>query len=237
MIRECAQSLPDKNFIVRPHPSENHDAWRKFMEKLPNVKIIHSGAAIPWIMGSEGLIHNGCTTAVEAFVLDKPVLSYRPFTDARYDNYLPNALGHEAFNISEAKKWIEMRFTQKESGNQLTEERQAIKDKYMSALSGLTACERILSELNSIKVSGITLKNKYFRSVHKYKTIFESLNHKLSIKKRKKTISKDSLQRNPGIKLIETQKISSKLSQIDNRFSRIQVFSRHDGLIEFIKPN
>lgn len=78
--------------VVRPHPSENIDVWKKktqiYSEKI---KIIRSGNVIPWLMASKLIIHNGCGTAIEGLLLDKTVISYRPFKNSKLETYLPNA--------------------------------------------------------------------------------------------------------------------------------------------------
>ena len=55
------------NIIVRPHPSEDHQAWNRAISHLPNVYCVYEGSVSPWLLASEGLIHRGCTSAIEAF--------------------------------------------------------------------------------------------------------------------------------------------------------------------------
>ena len=55
------------NIIVRPHPSEDHQAWCRSVSHLPNVHCVYEGSVSPWLLASEGLIHRGCTSAIEAF--------------------------------------------------------------------------------------------------------------------------------------------------------------------------
>jgi surface carbohydrate biosynthesis protein len=79
--------------IVRPHPSENLDVWKKETESFSqNIKIIRSGNVIPWLMASKLVIHNGCNTAIEAFLLDQKIISYRPYKNSNVETYLPNAV-------------------------------------------------------------------------------------------------------------------------------------------------
>ena len=42
--------------------------------------IDNSGYIIPWIKASSIVIQNGCQTGLEAYGLDKPVLTYAPFS-------------------------------------------------------------------------------------------------------------------------------------------------------------
>jgi len=59
------------NIIVRPHPEEDIDFYKKHLGKMENVKVIHEGPVIPWIIASRFMIHPSCTTAVEASMLGK----------------------------------------------------------------------------------------------------------------------------------------------------------------------
>ncbi len=82
-----------KKIIVRPHPSENLNKWKEFVsDYTDNIKIIRSGNVIPWIMASNYLIHNGCTTAIEAVLMGKDVISFRPFKNKSVESILPNAI-------------------------------------------------------------------------------------------------------------------------------------------------
>ena len=90
------------NIVVRPHPSESLTPWLKISEKYDERVIVkRSGNVLPWIMASEVLLHNGCTTAVEAFVLNKPAISYRPETSVEHEAALPHAVSNQAMSKNE----------------------------------------------------------------------------------------------------------------------------------------
>ena len=36
------------------------------------------GNVVPWLLACSMLIHNGCTTAVEGYILKRPVIAYVP---------------------------------------------------------------------------------------------------------------------------------------------------------------
>ena len=52
--------------IVRPHYSEDYKKWEEAMNGVENLKVINEGPITPWLLGSLGLLHSGCTTAFEA---------------------------------------------------------------------------------------------------------------------------------------------------------------------------
>jgi len=59
--------------IIRPHPNEDINEWLNFSKKLKNVKVIYEGEITPWINASSGLIHRGCTSAIQAHMRGLPV--------------------------------------------------------------------------------------------------------------------------------------------------------------------
>lgn len=60
--------------VIRPHPSEDIRHWHNHLGNLKRVKIIFEGEVSPWLYASSGLLHRGCTTAVQAYVAELPVL-------------------------------------------------------------------------------------------------------------------------------------------------------------------
>ena len=57
--------------IVRPHPSEDIAVWEKALKGMKKTLVIHEGPISPWLDASMGLLHRGCTTAIEAAVKNK----------------------------------------------------------------------------------------------------------------------------------------------------------------------
>ena len=92
LLPHIAEALPEIAIVVRPHPAEAHALWRDIARPLPNMKVIHDGSAIPWILASEVLLHSGCTTGVEAFFLGKPAISLRPNSPLAVDQDMPDLL-------------------------------------------------------------------------------------------------------------------------------------------------
>jgi len=79
--------------VVRPHPSENMDVWKKETKNYAqNIEIIRSGNIIPWLAAAKIIIHNGCNTAIEGLLLDQTIISYRPHRNPKLETYLPNAV-------------------------------------------------------------------------------------------------------------------------------------------------
>ena len=152
-IPRLAAGIPNTTIIVRPHPSENRETWRRALSHCDNVKVIHEGSVVPWILGSDVLIHNSCTTGVEAFLLDVPVVAFRPSTSESLDSKLPNAVSHQAFTSDELVDLVRMLksgetvpgFTAEEIGG-----RRATLEAYVEGCRGPLASERIVDALTNV---------------------------------------------------------------------------------------
>ncbi|MGN8645706.1 surface carbohydrate biosynthesis protein [Gracilibacillus sp. HCP3S3_G5_1] len=98
MIKQTSKHFPHVNIVIRPHPAENILSYRKVFQNNPNVHVVHEGGIIKWLLAAKIIIHNGCTSGIEAFLLDKPVIVYLPFETKEIE--LPNLLGFRARTIA-----------------------------------------------------------------------------------------------------------------------------------------
>ena len=148
LLPGLAQALKPDVLVIRPHPSENRQVWHDAANGLDNVHVVHDGSVGPWLAAADVLIHNGCTSAVEASIIGTPALSYRPVKQPGYDNDLPNGLSLEFEDggalTAAAVAIVRRRGTAR---HQLDPDRQALLDAHVSALSGPLACDRLLDEI------------------------------------------------------------------------------------------
>lgn len=101
MLPELVHALPNTRFVLRPHPSEDRQVWDELAARLPNLVVDRGGNIVPWLMAADVVIHNGCTTAIEACLLECPAIAYRPLASDRYDHPLPNGISFEVGNVSD----------------------------------------------------------------------------------------------------------------------------------------
>ncbi|WP_333666873.1 surface carbohydrate biosynthesis protein [Flavobacterium sp.] len=99
LIHELAASFPDMSIIVRTHPSESNSFYETVFKGLENVFVLHEGPVAPWILGSEVVIHDGCTTAVESYFANKNVILYKSVENELYDQFVPNLVGTKCTSI------------------------------------------------------------------------------------------------------------------------------------------
>jgi len=118
---KAIQYLSDHNIgydiVLRPHPAEDIETWKIFLKDIPNVHIIRDGSISAWVKNSFAVMHNSCTTALEATVLKKPVITYIPF-EQQYASKLANELGHRVKSLDELLSSVNAIFNARKIGNQ-----------------------------------------------------------------------------------------------------------------------
>jgi hypothetical protein len=140
---------------VRPHPTEGHDAYQQIAARCTRVRVTNQGNVVPWLLTAKALVHNGCTTGVEAFVLKVPAVSYRATVNDVYDNgfyRLPNAVSHQCFTLEELSATLE-RILKGTLGRPAGDDRRALVRHHLAEMDGgRLACERMVDELERIAI-------------------------------------------------------------------------------------
>jgi surface carbohydrate biosynthesis protein len=152
LIPKLSQALPGLSIIVRPHPTESQDIYRDLAVGRRNIHVTNDGNVVPWLMGAKALIHNGCTTGVEAFIMRIPAFSYRPSVSETIDStfyVLPHGLSHQCFTTTELIDQIQLVLNGK-LGAARGPERLSLVGRYLTGQAGALACERMVGVLKTI---------------------------------------------------------------------------------------
>ncbi len=64
--------------LIRPHPSESPEIWQRSIIDLKDVKVEFKGPINALFPNAMILIHNRCTTSIEAFLSQVPIISFEP---------------------------------------------------------------------------------------------------------------------------------------------------------------
>ena len=92
LIKSISHNFSDFKIIVRPHPNENINTWILSTKGFKNVEVTNKKPVGFWLQKASIIIHTHCTSAIEGFILDKPVLSFEPFKDSRFEISLPKSV-------------------------------------------------------------------------------------------------------------------------------------------------
>jgi surface carbohydrate biosynthesis protein len=101
LLLEIASKYPDLNFVIRPHPSEDPNYYELFFIGQKNIFINNKGCVNELLLATKALIHNGCTTAIEAYLAGVPVFNYNVISDSKYICTYPNEFGKSMNNLKE----------------------------------------------------------------------------------------------------------------------------------------
>ena len=152
LIPELEKAIPDTNIVVRPHPTENHDVYKTIASECERVSVTNEGNVVPWLMATKAVIHNGCTTGVEAYMMGVPAISYRAVVNEYYDYgfyVLPNKISHECFDHKQVTDLLK-KVLKGEAGAADGDDRRALIKHYLAAQDGPLACERMIDVIQTI---------------------------------------------------------------------------------------
>ena len=165
IIPALEKAFPDLTIVVRPHPTENPQAYHDIAARCTRVRVTNEGNVIPWLMAAKALVHNSCTTGVEAYIMRVPAATYMASRDEYYDyGYyrLPNMLSHQCFNFEELQATL-AKIIAGELGAPDGDERKALINYYLEAQAGPLACERIIDVFEGISADRYNLPRPVLR--------------------------------------------------------------------------
>jgi surface carbohydrate biosynthesis protein len=100
LIKLAATGMPAQMFVLRPHPFEDLNGYDDLSE-FSNIEVVQHGSANSWISNSKCLVHLNCSTAVEAALMGKVVLSPAWLDNSAIHRALPDALSRSVGSIEE----------------------------------------------------------------------------------------------------------------------------------------
>jgi surface carbohydrate biosynthesis protein len=219
LIPALEREFPDYTIVVRPHPTENHEVYRKIAARCERVRVTNKGNIVPWLLATRAVIHNGCTTGIEAYVMGIPALSYRAVVNEHYDYgfyRLPNLMSYQCFDFEELRATLQKILTGW-LGAADGDKRKELIDHHLAALDGPLACERIVDVCEEIMDGRSEMSTPTFR--HRLNRLY--IANGLRLINRYKSylpgsINRPAFQRHryPGVSLEEVRTRISRFQQI-----------------------
>ena len=148
LVPKLARAIAPTNLVIRPHPSENADSWRQVATE-PNIHVVHEGPIAPWIMAATALLHNGCTSAIEAAVTGTPAYAYRPVRAQGLDIDLPNAVSRNFDTADDIIDALRAGLGKPQAGGAMRPEYREILAEHIASLDGPLSSERIIDSLST----------------------------------------------------------------------------------------
>jgi surface carbohydrate biosynthesis protein len=236
LLPRLADAIAPFKLIIRPHPSENRQPWHEAVRNLPNAEVVFEGAVVPWLMAARCVIHNGCTSAIEARVLGTPAIAFRPVRSAACDLELPNAVSLECSTADEVVDCA--RAALAESDPRLAKGLPVpdLLRQHIANLDGPFACERILAALEESSQTLLApppprpLKDRGFR-VLSYG--LGELGRRFPVTERLQYIKHVF----PGMPAAEIFDKVALVQRLLDRFHDVEVSALRDDAVQFRKAN
>lgn len=240
MIRYLSLTYPNLNILVRPHPVESIEGWEKLIgDTYPNVHVNRDGTISRWIRSSVTIIHNGCTSALEAGASGLNRIAYRPLPH-EIEREIPNLASTNVFNLDELKKVIDGILNDNTNDLDVASSKpDEILMHRFGNLQGQLAADRIVdeweriardNELKSASVDSIlSVERGENRSANKKikKTLVQIRNKIIPAKKNQKTQLLETGHKFPDFREEELSLLLSNLQKSLLRFDNVR-YKRFD---------
>jgi surface carbohydrate biosynthesis protein len=141
LVRPLAAAIHPLAIIIRPHPNEDHSPWIEAARGIPNAHVEFEGSVVPWLLGATALLHNNCTTAVEAAAAGVPIINFVPWT-SEYDNRVANSFGRVCSTLEEIIAALTDIREKRDTG--LLQPELEILHHHVASTDGALSCDRIV---------------------------------------------------------------------------------------------
>jgi surface carbohydrate biosynthesis protein len=104
-VARLASRFQGQHFVVRPHPFERASAYDELVT-LENCEVRQEGTSLAWLNAARLLLHQNCSTAVEAAMLDVEPISLEWFNTEALHVPAPCAVSHPAPSYTELERMV-----------------------------------------------------------------------------------------------------------------------------------
>jgi surface carbohydrate biosynthesis protein len=231
MLPALCSAFPKQAIVLRPQPSEIHEPWQAIAAQHPNLHVINQGSVVPWLLAARALVANGCTTLIEAAVLDLPAVNFCPLSEPGLEDPLPQQFGTPAGSVDQVIAILNAVLAGDQDAGPSQQQQQLLAHN-IAALSGPFAAERMVGVLvaagyDQQQPAPVPLSRYLQGWLHtRSRTVKKRINmhrpgHRNNVRYHD--------HRFPAISVIELQRRIDRLGTLTGRFSgiRIQQTSRH----------
>ncbi len=202
LINFLSTKNPNYKFVIRPHPSENINDWKKFVKKMgKNIFVTKEFDVTPWIYSSKYVIHNSSAVGLQTAGMKKNLITYRP-KGFIYDRNFTNKFGYVVNTVNKVQNIINSNQNYKKIQ---TKNFKKLKNRFFYIDQNKFVSEKLIHEINknnNLKSKCDFIKLYFFSYVYKIKDlIFMVLQKFIKIKDKKlPTLRSSSEKLSGGIK-------------------------------------
>ena len=228
LVPTLSRVFSDHTIIVRPHPCEDNTPWVEKANGLANVNVAYDGNVLEWITAADVVIQNNCMTGIEAFLLGKPTISYRPFKDDAVEFELPRRLGLQASTEAEVLALVRG-VLRGELNLQAQAQREAARE-YIANIDGRLACDAIMGMVSTLD---LPLCEGQFpvrpRSLGGFMARLKSLPVL-------KTMLMYNRKKFPSLDLAEMECLRTDFQQVSGRFADVEITQATESAFCVYRP-
>lgn len=140
--------------VMRPHPSEDAEIWQRHLVGIPGLEVIREGSQADWLKASSLLVHSGCTTGLEAFLLGHPVAALIPGEFDFHEFFISNLVSESFPSVDAARQAIHEHLGGARRLDGDREARTASLEPFLLQSPDKTAAERIVAHLARARSDG-----------------------------------------------------------------------------------
>ena len=201
--------------VFRPHPAEDMEAWKIILNGIPNVHVIRDGPIDAWVKNAFAVLHNSCTTALEATISNTPVVTY-VLPGQKYSPQLANELGYRVESLEELLNKINIIFDSSSNNKKkkLAESLPNVVSKKIFFDDELAA-EKIIKIWENIDNNKLSSSSNFkrFKWILKYNMLKKSTK---KILRRLLPMRLNSIDKNPKFIELDQNDISERIKKFEN---------------------
>lgn len=146
---EIAKRMPEIQFVFKPHPNDDVEYIKRHIEKvaLPNIQLSLGAYIADFIRASDILINSDCSTSVEAWVLNVPVIDAQLVTDNISGRPDIQAGNFVARTVDDIERLILRLLVDRSIEKNMQIERDAFVEKWFGKIDG-RRCESAADSIN-----------------------------------------------------------------------------------------
>ena len=234
VFKRIRAEFPDHALVIRPHPIDKHDFWHEAIRSIDNAHVAYEGSITPWLLAADAIFHCGCSTGMEARIMERCSVAYHPHMDKRFDNLPSTDIGPV---VCDEDGLIE--FIRRAISNQGSCELDKLDvEKYICSLDDKFASEKMIDALDTVPIPSnsmnLTWSNPRAVKVKLHEWIRDKRRALRSIRADSKERSE---QKWPGASLDEVQSLVRRFGDITGRFEQVEIMQVTEDLFCLSQKN
>ncbi len=233
-FKRIRSEFPDHALVVRPHPIDRHEFWDEAIESIDNAHVVYEGSITPWLLAAEAVFHCGCSTGMEARIMERCSVAYHPHMDQRFDNLPSTDIGPVVRDEDGLISFIRQAIDS--NGSCELDKRDV--EKYICSLDGKFASEKMLDALASVSMPdaamNLTWSNPKAVKVRLHEWVRDK---RRGLRSKRADAKKRSEQKWPGASLEEVRALVSSFGNMTGRFGGVEVKQVTEDLFRISQNN